>query len=152
MPRTWVVHRTITAKDVDDLRRLIQDRSVDFATTVVTLEPTPALEECTDAGAWSFDRPDSDTMRINADLRCRGLLVVSETFYPGWDAYVDGTPQPIHEVFGALRGVVLESGSHRVEMRYRPGVVTLGAGLSGAGIALSVLLIVRSRHASPLHM
>ena len=80
-------------------------------------------------------------MRINADLRCRGLLVVSETFYPGWEAYVDGKPQPVYEVFGALRGVVLDAGSHRVEMRNRPGVVMLGAGLSGVGIVLSILLM-----------
>jgi hypothetical protein len=153
MQRTWVVHRTIAAKDVDDLRRLIQDPGVDFATTAVSLEALPSLEECSDAGVWSFDRPDSDTMRINADLRCRGLLVVSETFYPGWEATVDGKPQPIYEVFGALRGVVLESGSHRVEMRYRPAVITVGAALSGAGVAFGVLLMIRARrarHASPL--
>jgi len=145
MPRAWVVHRTIEAKDVNDLRRLIQDRSTDFATTVVSLEALPPLEECSDAGVWSFDRPDSGTMRINADLRCRGLLVVSETFYPGWEATVDGKPQPIYEVFGALRGVVLDSGSHRVEMRYRPGIVALGAALSVSGAMLSLLLIFRSR-------
>jgi len=145
MPRTWIVHSVIHAKDVDDLKRLIQDPSVNFATTAVSLEALPSLEECSDAGVWSFDRPNSDTMRINADLRCRGLLIVSETFYPGWEATVDGKPQPIHEVFGALRSVVLESGSHRVEMRYRPGVVALGAALSGAGVAFSLLLIVRAR-------
>ncbi len=41
MPRTWIVHRVIQAKDVDDLRRLIEDPSVNFATTAVTLEPPP---------------------------------------------------------------------------------------------------------------
>jgi hypothetical protein len=150
MPRTWVVHRVIPAKDVDDLRHWIADPAVDFATTAVSLEALPALEECSDTGVWSFDRPDSDTMRMNADMRCRGLLVVSETFYPGWEATVDGKPQPIYEVFGALRGVVLESGDHRVEMRYRPGVVILGAALSGAGIAFGLLLMFRARRASPL--
>lgn len=142
MPRTWVVHRAIAAKDVDELRRLIQDPSVNFATTAVSLKALPPLEECSETGVWSFDRPDSDTMRMNADMRCRGLLVVSEAFYPGWEATVDGKPQPIHEVFGALRGVVLDAGSHRVEMRYRPGVVRLGAALSFSAIALSLLLIV----------
>lgn len=145
MPRAWVVHHVIAAKDLDDLGRSIEDPAVNFATTAVSLQTLPSLAECGDAGVISFDRPNSDTMRINADLRCRGLLVVSETLYPGWDAYVDGKPQPIYEVFGALRGVVLESGSHRVEMRYRPGVVMLGAALSFSAIALSLLLIGRVR-------
>ena len=144
MPRTWVVHRTMVARDVDELRRLIQDPSVNFAEAGVSLAALPELEECSDAGVWSFDRPDSDTMRINAVMGCRGLLVVSETFYPGWEAMVDGQPLPIYEVFGALRGVVLDSGNHRVEMRYRPGVVRLGAALSVAAIVLSFLLIARA--------
>jgi hypothetical protein len=105
MPRTWLVHRTIAAQDVDDLRRLIQDPSVNFATTAVSLETLPPLEECDGSRVVSFDRPDSDTMRINADLWCRGLLIVSETFYPGWEATVDGKPRPVYEVFGALPGI-----------------------------------------------
>ncbi|HYV63442.1 MAG TPA: YfhO family protein [Bryobacteraceae bacterium] len=145
MPRAWIVHRVIRAKDVDDLRRSIEDPAVNFATTAVTLEAPPPLEECSDAGVVSFDRPDSDTMRINTDLRCRGLLILSETFYPGWEATVDGRPQPIYEVFGALRGVVLESGSHRVEMRYRPAVAGMGAALSFSSMAVGLVLIVRSK-------
>jgi uncharacterized membrane protein YfhO len=77
------------------------------------------------------------------------LLIVSETFYPGWEATVDGKPEPIYEVFGALRGVVLESGSHRVEMRYQPGVVTLGAALSFSAMALSLVMIMRARRPRP---
>jgi len=147
MPRAWMVHRVIQAKDVEELKRLIQDPTVNFATTAVSLETPPRLEECREAGSASFMRPDSDSVLVNVDLWCRGLLVVSETFYPGWEAYVDGKPQPIYEVFGALRGGVLESGSHRVEMRYRPGVVTLGAAVSFSALALSLLLIARAKMA-----
>jgi hypothetical protein len=145
MPRAWVVHHVMVAKDVDELRRSIQDPALDFAATAVSLQKLPPLEECRDTGSASFARPDSDSVLVNATSGCRGLLIVSETFYPGWDAYVDGRRQPIYEVFGALRGVVVESGSHRVEMRYRPGVVALGAALSFTAIALSLLLIVWSR-------
>ena len=145
VPRAWIVHRVIVTNDADGLRGLIADPAVDFATTAVSLMPLPSLQTCSEAGVVSFDHPNSDSVRINADVRCRGLLVVSEANYPGWEAVIDGTPQPVYEVFGALRGVVLEAGRHRVEMRYRPGVVTLGAGLSFSALALSVLLIVRSR-------
>jgi hypothetical protein len=141
MPRAWVVHHVIAAKDVDELRRSIEDPAVNLATTAVSLDAVPALEDCGDPGPAAFSRPDSDRAVMNAELGCRGLLVVSETFYPGWEATVDGKPSPIYEVFGALRGVVLESGSHRVEMRYRPGVVILGAALSFSGLVVGILLI-----------
>jgi len=145
MPRAWVVHHVIAAKSVDELRQSVEDPAVNLATTAISMEAVPALEDCADRGAASFIRPDSDTVVMNADLACRGLLVVSEAFYPGWEATVDGKTQPIYEVFGALRSVVLESGSHRVEMRYRPGVVALGASLSFSAIVLSLLLMFRAR-------
>ena len=139
MARAWIVHRVTVSKDLDT--------GEDFATTAVSVNPL-ALEECQETGTPSFTRPDSDSISVNAELRCRGLLVVSETFYPGWKAYVDGQPQPIYEVFGALRGVVLESGKHRVEMRYRPTVVWMGAALSFSAIALGLVLIIRDRKES----
>jgi hypothetical protein len=126
MPRAWIVHQATLAKDADT--------------------ELPALEDCSEAGSVTFARPDSDTVSVQAQLACRGLLVVSETFYPGWKAYVDGQPQPIYEVFGALRGVVLESGSHRVEMRYRPQIVAIGAALSFPAIALGLFLTFYTRH------
>ena len=145
MPRAWIVHRVVPAKDVEELHRSIQDPGLSFATTAVSLEALPPLEQCGEGGEASFTRPDSDQVLVNANLGCRGLLIVSEPFYPGWKAYVDGEPKEIHEVFGALRGVVLETGSHRVEMRYRPSVVAIGAALSCSGIAVGILLILRSR-------
>jgi hypothetical protein len=49
-----------------------------------------------------------------------GLLVVSQPFYPGWQARVDGERTPIHRVDYLLQGVPLEAGSHRVELSYQP--------------------------------
>jgi len=126
MPRAWIVHQATLAKDADT--------------------GLPALEDCPEAGSATLARPDSDTALVQAQLGCRGLLVVSEAFYPGWKATVDGQTQPIYEVFGALRGVVLESGSHRVEMRYRPSIVTIGAALSFPAIALGLFLTFYTRH------
>ena len=54
-------------------------------------------------------------------------MVLSEVYYPGWRARVDGREVRIHRVDYALRGVRLESGSHRVEFVYDP--VSLKVGL-----------------------
>src|SRR5438105_2057673 len=76
-----------------------------------------------------------------------GMVVLSDTFYPGWRARVDHKPAPIYEVNGAMRGVVVPAGSHTVTMRYRPVSVYLGAALTVAGIlgALVMAAAVRSR-------
>jgi uncharacterized membrane protein YfhO len=70
---------------------------------------------------------------------------VSDTFYPGWRVYVDSHSQPIVEVFGALRGIVIDEGSHSIEMRYEPLSVFIGALLSLAGVIACVVLAWVSR-------
>ena len=71
---------------------------------------------------------------INADMTCSGLVVLSDTYYPGWYAKVDGQPAPIYEVDLALRGVPVPKGAHVVSFHYRPRSVFWGASLTLAGV------------------
>jgi len=53
------------------------------------------------------------------------FLVLSDSFYPGWRARVDGQPTTIYQANGALRAVELpQTGHHSVEMSYYPGIIT----------------------------
>jgi hypothetical protein len=68
------------------------------------------------------------------------LLVLSDTYYPGWKAFVDGIPQKIYRANYAFRAVPLSAGTHRVEFLYDPLSFKLGAGATFLGI-LGCLLI-----------
>jgi hypothetical protein len=67
------------------------------------------------------------------------ILMLSENFFPGWRAYVDGNRAEILRVNYNLRGVVLSQGEHVVEFVYRPTSVLIGFLLS---LLVSVLLIL----------
>jgi uncharacterized membrane protein YfhO len=43
-----------------------------------------------------------------------GFLVFSDTYYPGWKAYIDGKNSPIYEVNLVQRAVKIDKGSHTV--------------------------------------
>ena len=62
------------------------------------------------------------------------LLVLSDTYYPGWKAFVDGTPQKIYQADYAFRAVPLNPGTHRLEFVYDPMSFKLGAGVTLFGI------------------
>ena len=47
-----------------------------------------------------------------------GLLVVSQPYYPGWRAQVDGQQVRIYRVDYLLQGIPLAAGQHRVELSY----------------------------------
>ena len=73
------------------------------------------------------------------------VLVLSEMFYPGWEATVDGVPARIHLTNYLLRGVVVGAGEHRVEMRYVAPAARNGAVISAATLAGLCVLVIFDR-------
>jgi hypothetical protein len=65
-----------------------------------------------------------------------GLLVLSELYYPGWEARVNGSPERIAEVDGGLRGIAVPQGESQVTVDYSPSSVMLGGILSGVTFLL----------------
>jgi uncharacterized membrane protein YfhO len=61
-------------------------------------------------------------------------LVLSDTFYPGWKAFVDGKEEKILRANYNFRAVPLTAGTHRVEFVYDPLSFKLGALTTFLGI------------------
>ena len=100
----------------------------------------PPLETCggADKVRWVDERPSS--VRVGVEMACKGLLVVSDNWYPGWHADIDGKSTGIWKVNTAIRGVVVAPGRHVVTMRYRPFSVYFGLLLTLLGLGAAVLL------------
>ena len=159
-PRAWVVHQVTTEPSTHKARKRISQTEFNpLRQAVVAASLGEPLELLPDEGKElvSFDRYQGDRMEITVHARSRGLLVLSEVYYPGWRATVNGRSAPIHKVNGLLRGIVVSAGESRVAMRYAPRSVLAGAVLSLsallATLALAVILCVnrkRTRSGVPL--
>jgi hypothetical protein len=138
LPRAWTVHQVTEAKTPADSRRFMDDTSFDLRhRAFMQGAKPPALEKCTGkAEDVRIVRRVSDHVRLYAELECSGMVILSDTFYPGWEATIDGKPVPIHEMYSVIRGVVAPKGRHWIDMRYRPKSVYLGFLLTLAGLAL----------------
>jgi hypothetical protein len=80
---------------------------------------------------------DWNTVSAEIDAPAPGLVVLTEAWYPGWEATVDGAPTPIVVTNGAYRGVRVDAGVHRIELRYRArGYLVL------AGVELLTLIAI----------
>jgi len=77
---------------------------------------------------------------IETDSDQPGFLVLSDLYYPGWEATVDGEPIHIYEANACVRAVPLDQGTHTVEFRYKPKPLLYGAAISLASTL--VLLVV----------
>ena len=70
----------------------------------------------------------------------RALLVLSELFYPGWKATVNGRPGQIVKVDGALRGVAVPNGESQVRLSYSPASFVMGLTLTIAAFLMGAVL------------
>lgn len=146
MPRAWAAHEAVRVKDNLELQKLIHDPQFNPWRTVAMLNgDAPKLETCEGSSSSEQNnevkvvRHHSNRISLRADMKCRGMVIVADTFYPGWRATVDGKPAEIREVYGALRGIVVDSGAHEIEMRFQPLSVYGGAGLTMFGTMLAVV-------------
>ncbi len=77
------------------------------------------------------------------------MLVVSEAWFPGWNAYVNGVQTPVYRTDFSLRGLFVPAGVTTVDLRYEPASFARGATvtLSTLAICLCVLVVppVRKR-------
>ncbi len=61
-----------------------------------------------------------DRVRIEVEDSSGGILTLSDTYYPGWQVYVNGVERPLLRTYTALRGVVIEPGRQTVEFVFAP--------------------------------
>jgi membrane protein YfhO len=93
----------------------------------------------------SFDRVQvtvysANRITLNAVSQTRAYLVLSDAYYPGWKAYVDGIEKTIFPADYAFRGIAIDPGEHKVEFRYRPISMKIGGIISL--LTLSIILLV----------
>jgi len=84
----------------------------------------------------------------------RGVLVLSEIYYPGWNATIDGSETEIYRVDYNLRGIIVPAGSHAVAFHFAPESFARGSLLTFAALGLSfvgmsVSLWRRKSHSAP---
>lgn len=139
-PRAWIVYRTaqiVTEKapllgiDATLLRSTAYVENSHLQATACDSEPSLTYES-----AW----------RIRTQTACPGILIVSRTWFPGWQASIDGKASRVEQVDGALQGVSVPAGSHLVVFTFRPQSFLVGAAITLLSILLALALARRFRH------
>jgi hypothetical protein len=147
-PAAWIVHDAVVEPTVEGLRARIDAKGIDFHRTAALKQPLESSLEQPPSGA-----PESATYRIykanslelDVETRGRGLLVLSEMFYPGWSVKVNGKTEKIYKVNGLLRGIVVPEGQSRVVLRYAPVSIYAGGILTVIAFSGTLVAFVLDR-------
>jgi hypothetical protein len=91
-------------------------------------------------------RGDPDELEIETRVTAPAYVVIADTYYPGWKAWVDGHPSPIYPAHLLFRAVFVDQGNHRIVLRFQPTSFRLGVALFAVGLVLCFFLVLRSVH------
>jgi hypothetical protein len=130
-PRALLVHNVVAPGSAGDWRTLLSNPEFDPRQTAIVDAPL-SLEPAGSGGHETvlFTRLDSTHIRVQTHAASQALLVLSETYYPGWRASVNGSPARIYKTDGALRGIVVPKGDSEVSLRYLPFSIIAGGAIS----------------------
>ncbi len=151
IPRARLVHRVAVAEaPTDEATLAALYEHAGEAAELAVVDRLPATGPRPEPGGEARDRvaivdESPDRVAIDATAGSPALLVLTDTYFPGWVAEVDGVPAEIVRADHAFRGVLLDAGTHRVVFRYEPASVRVGALLSAAGLAVVLALVVGRR-------
>jgi len=141
--RAWLVAEAEAVDGEEALRRIRGESGIDFdprrtALLEVRPEDLPQLPGGVVAPNSSarITRYEANRLQIETNAPTATVLVVSEIFYPGWVATIDGQPARINVADYLLRGIALPAGQHHVEMHYAAPAARTGAIVTGFTLCL----------------
>jgi hypothetical protein len=81
---------------------------------------------------------------IEVDAEAPGYLVLTDAWYPGWEATVDGEAVEIQRADILFRAVAVGAGRHRVVFTFRPASLRVGVAISLVGLVGLVIVAAQA--------
>jgi hypothetical protein len=147
-PRAFLVDRaTSVAASREAIAAMSQPGFDPASMAVVEQAPAERLTGLSaQGGRATIERYASNEVVVAVETPGPALLVLTDSYYPGWEAAIDGAAAPIYAADLAFRGVLVPAGAHRVTFAYRPASFALGLIIAGVGlVALGLVSFLPGR-------
>jgi hypothetical protein len=149
MPRVYLVHDSRVIPEGFNAVEAVRSFNVDPRHTVILEQGTPvqsALPGTAEVAPGGPAPPESvsasryspQEVVIDVNATAPGWVVLTDAWYPGWEATIDGKSVGVEIAYHAYRAVKVDTGAHTITMQFRPSSWTWGSLTS----ILSVLAVL----------
>lgn len=142
LPRAFIVPSVKIMDNDGEILREIQKQDFDFEQYAI-LEETPdenyPLSGQIEGSMVEILDYNPNKILIEANMTGNGFLVLSDTYYPGWNVYMDGERKKLYRTNYLFRGVFLPEGNHKVVFVYQPQSFMVGFVITITALTLIVL-------------
>ncbi len=146
LPRTYLVSKIRPTENFDDAHKIMWNENDPFdpkQEALVEFNGSNPTAELTQGKATIISyRPRKIVIQTESDGK--SFLVLSDTCYPGWKAFIDKQETPIYRTNGIVRGVFVTPGTNIIRFVYSPLSFKIGAFISFVTLAILLFLIACS--------
>ena len=137
----------LKAKDFDPHKTVVLEAE-ELAQNSIQLKTAQSGGAARAAVPVAIDIDAATKISMTVDAPEDAVLVLADTYYPGWTARVDGKDVPIFHADYLFRGVQIPAGKHIVEFNYSCKPFNIALILFSLGLVASAVLLIRSRSSS----
>jgi hypothetical protein len=144
-PRAWLVSHVETIPDDGQAIARLGDDGFDLRWSAIVADPLPV--SLSEASLSTVSIVELKPAYFKADVVASGphLLVLSQIYYPGWYAKIDGQPATLMRVNVIQQGVLVPAGQHTVELSFMPASFWWGRIISIIGILIGMGIMLLSQ-------
>jgi len=141
-PRAFLASAILPVTGQDEAIATMKQVAADAAKTAVVEDVSLAQAQSVSSGGGTVQFIKSAATDVTLDVAARSpsFLVLADSYYPGWEATIDGRGSQIFATDLAFEGVFVPAGTHRIEFHYGPQ--SFRVGLVIALLALVTLVLV----------
>ncbi len=143
--RAFLVPEVRVVPDLEEMFETMRDERFDPASVVLVERPPEGeLPHATAAnlGEAKVTQRSFTHEEVQVDAAEDCALVLSESFYPGWKAFLDGERVDLWPAFYTYRGVLVPAGEHTIQFRYEPLSFYLGLWTSAITLLGSIVAVL----------
>ncbi|MFI5265592.1 MAG: YfhO family protein, partial [Candidatus Levyibacteriota bacterium] len=144
-PRAFLVNTVVERTDPQEILDTMFNPGFNLRNSAV-VEENINLGSYLGTGSAEITKYLPNTVQIRTHSDKESFLVLTDAFYPGWTAQVDGKPAPIYRTDFAFRGVAVPKGAHRIDFDYAPASFRYGIYVAIIGlVGMAVLAIAKTK-------
>jgi hypothetical protein len=141
LPRAFFVPDWTWQPDVTASVAALQDPDFDPRETAVLIG-SQTEKEAGGEGSAQITQFDPGQIIIQTESAQPGLLILTEAFYPGWQATIDGQPTEIYQANAYFQAIFVPAGEHEITFSFQPDSFGYGRILTIIGLVIVVLLTI----------
>ena len=147
-PRAFLVGKYRDARNPDAAKAILLDPTFDPAKEAITYDELSMPGSNTEKDSVTVEKYSTNEVILNVSSASGGLLVLSDTFYPGWEAHLDEMQTKVYQANICQRAVVVPSGNHTVRFSFVSPSIRWGFVISVGSVIFLIIISVMKRKKS----